>query len=211
MYLMPRITSVLVEMTPELGRWLEDEYRATVANHRKKLCSSTDRLEIRIPRILCESCFGARVDGIFVRYRGPDVLPESWESDLANILDEDIAASLAEDEDSPRCQTCRHNLHGKALYVETVELSDRLGVSDETSAIEVPRKRRPDVLKFYGRKCFACGSDGPLEIDHIHPRSRGGTAAFQNLQPLCRKCGETKGDTPAQNIVTVRDPWPDQH
>ena len=198
-------------MTPDLRRWLEDEYRATMAHHRKKLCGSTDRLEIRIPTILCESCFGAKVDGIFVRYCGPDVLPESWESDLANILDEDVADSFAEDEDSPQCQSCRHNLHGKPLYVETVELSERLGVSDETSAIEVPRKRRPDVLKFYGKECFACGSDGALEIDHIHPRSHGGTAAFRNLQPLCRKCGQAKGDRPAQDIVAVRDPWPDQH
>jgi len=208
---MPRITAELVEMTPDLRRWLEDEYRATVAKHRKKLCSPTERLEIRIPRVLCESCFGAKVDGIFVSYRGPDVLSESWESDLASILDEDDAASLAEDEDSPRCQSCRHNLHGKALYVETVELSERLGVADETSAVEVPRKRRPDVLKFYGKQCFACGSDGPLEIDHIHPRSHGGTAAFRNLQPLCRQCGQAKGDRLAQDIVAVFDPWPDQY
>jgi hypothetical protein len=86
--LMLRITSDLVEMTPDLRRWLQAEYRATFANHRKNLCSFTDRLEIRIPRILCESCFGARLNGIFAPYRGPDVLPESWESDLANLLDE---------------------------------------------------------------------------------------------------------------------------
>lgn len=198
-------------MTRDLRRWLEDEYRATMADHRKKLCASTDRLEIRMPMILCESCFGAKVEGIFVHYRGPDVLPESWESDLANILDEDVAGSFARDEDSPQCQSCRHNLHGKPLYVETVELSERLGVSDETSAIGVPRKRRPDVLKFYGKQCFACGSDGPLEIDHIHPRSHGGTAAFRNLQPLCRKCGQAKADRLAQDIVAVFDPWLGQH
>ena len=74
MHLMPRITSELVEMTRDLRRWLEDEYRATMADHRKKLCASTDRLEIRMPIILCESCFGAKVEGIFVHYRGPDVL-----------------------------------------------------------------------------------------------------------------------------------------
>ena len=62
---MPKISSVLIEMTPDLERWLEDEYRATLAYHRKKLCGATDRLEIRIPRILCESCFGASLDDIF--------------------------------------------------------------------------------------------------------------------------------------------------
>jgi hypothetical protein len=137
---MLRITSDLVEMTPDLRRWLRAEYRATFANHRKNLCSFTDRLEIRIPRILCESCFGARLDGIFAPYRGPDVLPESWESDLANLLDEDVAAALADDEGSPQCQSCRGNLHGKPLYVETVQLSERLGVSDETITVEVPSR-----------------------------------------------------------------------
>ena len=198
-------------MTPDLRRWLEDEYRATLAEHRKKNCGFTDRLEIRIPEILCESCFCARVDGVFVLYRGPDVLPESWESDLANILDEDEAASLAEDEDSPRCHSCRHNLHHAPLYVETEEVSERLGVPDETSSVEPSRRRRQQVLRFYGKRCFACGSDGPVEIDHIRPRSRGGTAAFHNLQPACRNCGQAKADTVPQYIVSIRDPWPDQH
>jgi hypothetical protein len=195
-------------MTPDLRRWLEDEYHATLAGHRRSLCSHTDRLEIRIPEILCESCFGARVDGIFVAYRGADVLAESWESDLANILDEDVAASFAEDEDSPRCQSCRHNVHGEDLYVETAELSERLSVLDDTSAVEVSRKRRAQVFRHYGKKCFACGSDGPLAIDHIHPRSRGGTAAFYNLQPLCAKCGQAKADSLPQHVVAVRNPWP---
>jgi len=33
-----------------------------------------------------------------------------------------------------------------------------------------------------------------LEIDHIHPESKGGTAEVSNLQLLCRKCNRTKGD-----------------
>lgn len=198
-------------MTPDIRKWLEDEYRATLARHRRSFCSPTDLLEIRVPEILCASCFGARVDGIFVFYRGPEVLAETWESDLANVLDDDVAAAFAEDEDSPRCNSCRRNLHGEALYVETDELSDRLGVPDETSAVGVSKKRRSQVLRFYGKKCFACGSDGPLGIDHIHPRSRGGTAAFQNLQPLCTKCGQGKGDTLPQYVVAVRNPWPGEN
>jgi HNH endonuclease len=205
----PKITSELVELTPDLRRWLEDEYRATVAQYRRSFCSRTDRLEIRIPEILCESCFGAKVDGIFLLYRGPDVLTESWESDLAGLLDDDLATAFAEDEDSPRCRSCRHNLDGEALYVETDELSERLGICDETSAAEPSRKRRRQVFRLYGKKCFACGSDGPLEIDHIHPRSHGGTAAFQNLQPLCRQCGQVKADSLPQYVVAVRNPWPD--
>ena len=207
---MRRITSELVELTPDLRRWLEDEYRSTLAHHRRSSCSHTDRLEIRISEILCESCFSAIVDSIFVLYRAPDVLTESWESDLANALDEDIADALTKDEDSPRCQSCRRNLHYEALYVETDELSERLGVPDETNAVEPSKERRRQVLRFYGKMCFACGSDAQLGIDHIHPRSHGGTAAFQNLQPLCRNCGQAKADSPPRYVVAVLNPWLDE-
>ena len=85
-------TNFTAQMTPdqlcELRRWRENEYRATLADRRRTLCNPTDLLEIRIPTILCESCFCAKVDGILVLYRGADVLTESWKSDLANILDE---------------------------------------------------------------------------------------------------------------------------
>ena len=58
---------------------------------------------------------------------------------------------------------------GEALYVETVLLPERLGISDETSAIEPSRKLKNEILKLYERKCFACGSAEGLEIDHIEP------------------------------------------
>jgi hypothetical protein len=69
-------------------------------------CSYTDALTIEVPALLCQSCFEAKVDGIFVTYRKPDVLPESWELDLANVLDDDIAKSIVQDYNSPRCQSC---------------------------------------------------------------------------------------------------------
>ena len=144
------------------------------------------------PKILCESCFGARVDGIFVAYRGADVLAESWESDLANILDEDVAASFAEDEDSPRCQSCRRNLHGEDLYVETAELSEHLSVLDDTSAVEVSRKRRAQVFRHYGKKCFACGSDGPLAIDTSIPDPAAALPPFTTSSPYARNADKQR-------------------
>jgi 5-methylcytosine-specific restriction enzyme A len=40
--------------------------------------------------------------------------------------------------------------------------------------------------------CRACGRVGRVEIDHIIPRSRGGTDKRENLQPLCPKCHSEK-------------------
>lgn len=43
------------------------------------------------------------------------------------------------------------------------------------------------------RKCVICGKEGPLEVDHIFPKSKGGSDHILNLQYLCRKCNAKKG------------------
>jgi 5-methylcytosine-specific restriction endonuclease McrA len=44
-----------------------------------------------------------------------------------------------------------------------------------------------------GRPCALCGA--PAEhLDHITPRSQGGTDHASNLQPLCRRCNLGKSD-----------------
>ena len=39
-----------------------------------------------------------------------------------------------------------------------------------------------------------------FEVDHIIPRSRGGTDHIDNLQLLCTHCNRTKGDTGRRSI-----------
>ena len=60
----------------------------------------------------------------------------------------------------------------------------------------VPQSIRYKVLA-RDRKCCLCGNgpDGaPLEVDHIIPRSKGGSNNMENLQVLCRPCNQGKSN-----------------
>jgi hypothetical protein len=56
----------------------------------------------------------------------------------------------------------------------------------------VARFVRPGILERDGYRCLLCGSDGPLEVDHKTPLSRGGSNEETNLQTLCRECNRRK-------------------
>ena len=61
---------------------------------------------------------------------------------------------------------------------------------------------REYLLEKWGRTCAYCGaSDVPLEIDHIHPRSRGGTDRVSNLTLACRACNQKKGNRPVEEFL----------
>lgn len=53
-------------------------------------------------------------------------------------------------------------------------------------------KRKSIGHNSYG-KCVICRKEGPLEVDHIIPKSKGGTDHILNLQLLCRRCNAKKG------------------
>lgn len=75
----------------------------------------------------------------------------------------------------------------------------------------VPDSLRFQVLKESGGRCALCGitkNDSPLDVDHIIPRSRGGSNELANLQVLCAKCNRTKGnkdDTDFKSLPLDRD------
>lgn len=51
------------------------------------------------------------------------------------------------------------------------------------------------LLALYENKCMNCGSITFLNIDHIIPRSLGGTDELNNLQILCWPCNRKKSNT----------------
>lgn len=48
------------------------------------------------------------------------------------------------------------------------------------------------LVEQYQNKCAYCGADGPLEIDHRIPLSRGGTNSIDNILPACGRCNRRK-------------------
>jgi 5-methylcytosine-specific restriction endonuclease McrA len=66
---------------------------------------------------------------------------------------------------------------------------------------------REYLLEKYGRKCCYCGQkDVPLEIEHIIPKSRGGTDRVDNLAIACHDCNQRKSSQTAKEFG-----YPDIH
>ncbi len=65
---------------------------------------------------------------------------------------------------------------------------------------------REYLLEKWGRNCVYCGeSDVPLEIDHIHPKSKGGSNRVSNLTLACHKCNQAKGNQNIQDFLNNTD------
>lgn len=61
---------------------------------------------------------------------------------------------------------------------------------------------REYLLEKWQRRCSYCGKEGvQLQIEHIHPRSRGGTDRISNLCLACEKCNIAKGTQPIQDFL----------
>ena len=61
---------------------------------------------------------------------------------------------------------------------------------------------REYLLEKWGRKCVYCNEeDTRLEIDHIVPKSKGGSNRVSNLTIVCRDCNSTKANNPLQEFL----------
>ncbi len=61
---------------------------------------------------------------------------------------------------------------------------------------------REYLLEKWGRKCAYCDATGlPLEIDHIHPRSKGGSDRLSNLTLASHPCNQRKGNQPLEQFL----------
>lgn len=60
---------------------------------------------------------------------------------------------------------------------------------------------REYLLEKFNRKCAYCGKENvPLEIEHIIPKSRGGTNRIDNLCIACHECNQSKSNMTAEEF-----------
>lgn len=70
----------------------------------------------------------------------------------------------------------------------------------------VPTSLRYEVLKRAHGKCQLCHtSERPLHVDHIIPRSKGGSNELGNLQALCDECNQGKSNKDATDFREDRE------
>ncbi|MBD2606884.1 RRXRR domain-containing protein [Scytonema hofmannii FACHB-248] len=65
---------------------------------------------------------------------------------------------------------------------------------------------REFLLEKWDRQCAYCGvKDVPLQIEHIHPRAKGGSNSINNLALSCEKCNTKKGTKDIKDFLK-KDP-----
>lgn len=69
------------------------------------------------------------------------------------------------------------------------------------------RRRKLKLIAIFGRWCHICGKPigkrSVVSVDHIIPKSEGGTNDIENLRPAHRGCNSKRGNTPWPNPVPL--------
>ena len=86
------------------------------------------------------------------------------------------------------------------------EIAHRTDIPRRTD-VDAPKNYRQNAHVLYGEQegtCAGCGSHFEFrhfEVDHVIPRSRGGTDHLDNLQLLCGHCNRIKGNRDQSYLV----------
>ncbi|MCW2941364.1 MAG: endonuclease domain protein [Actinomycetia bacterium] len=136
-----------------------------------------------------------------LRYRAPRFLnrtrPKGW-----------LAPSLQHRVDTTMSWVTRlaRFLPVRAVHVELVSFDTcALTAGRDLQGLEYQQgtlagyEVRQYLLEKWGRACVYCGRDNtPLQVEHIHPRSRGGSNRISNLTLACERCNLAKSSTPVE-------------
>ncbi|MEL7241311.1 MAG: RNA-guided endonuclease IscB [Cyanobacteria bacterium J06643_5] len=94
------------------------------------------------------------------------------------------------------------------LWIEKVKFDMQQMQNPEISGVEYQQGElqgyqvREYLLEKWGRECTYCGKkDVPLQVEHIHPKSKGGSNRVSNLCNSCSKCNKKKGNKPVEEFL----------
>jgi predicted restriction endonuclease len=76
------------------------------------------------------------------------------------------------------------------LYATSDELLYNL---EAITSSEAKRKWRQSIKEHWDYECAYCGETKNLTLDHITPRSKGGTDRVTNIVCACKECNTSKG------------------
>lgn len=76
------------------------------------------------------------------------------------------------------------------LYSTSKELLYHL---EATTSSEAKRKWRQTIKEQWNHQCAYCGSEKNITLDHITPRSKGGSDKITNILCACKNCNASKG------------------
>lgn len=87
----------------------------------------------------------------------------------------------------------------RSIQVETARFDTQLMQNPKISGVQYQQgtlagyEVREYLLEKWGRKCAYCGAENlPLEVEHIIPKSRGGSNRVSNLTISCTRCNQKK-------------------
>jgi hypothetical protein len=86
--------------------------------------------------------------------------------------------------------------YGGVVYEMIFAEFEKAGLLTFHNIYELNNKSRHTRIEIFERdkyRCKKCGDWHGLTIDHIVPRSKGGTDELGNLQTLCHSCNSKKG------------------
>jgi 5-methylcytosine-specific restriction endonuclease McrA len=64
---------------------------------------------------------------------------------------------------------------------------------------------REYLLNKWNRKCAYCGTENvPLQVEHIHPKAKGGSNRISNLCLACEKCNAKKGTQDIEQFLAKK-------
>ena len=99
----------------------------------------------------------------------------------------------------------------RRIDMELVKFDMQIMQNPDISGVEyqqgelVGYEVREYLLEKWGRKCAYCGKENvPLEIEHIVPKSHGGSNRISNLTLACHECNQAKGNLPAKEFLKDR-------